>query len=322
MKVDSGLAKAVRNVIRVCMGVRKGEVVLVIVDEPLRKIGFLLWEEACKAGAEAIITEIIPRKSHAEEPPPSVAFMMKNCNVILIPTSKSLSHTTARKEACLAGARIGTLPGITENILRRTLTVNYFKIKEKSELIVRTITGGKNIRIKTDAGTDLQFSIEGRIAHPDTGIVHSPGDFSNLPAGEVYIAPLEGTADGILVIDGCIGDTGILKEKDKIYCEVKGGYVNKIWGGKYAKHLEKLIAPFGMPARNIAELGIGTNPKARISGNVLEDEKVLGTVHIAFGDNHTFGGTVEVASHLDGIIKKPSLWLDGKQLIKGGRHIL
>jgi leucyl aminopeptidase (aminopeptidase T) len=150
--------------------------------------------------------------------------------------------------------------------------------------------------------------------------VHKPGDFSNLPAGEAYMAPVEGTAQGTIVIDGCIGETGILKKP--ITMTVKDGYVTGISGGAQVKILKRAISGLGKQARNIAELGIGTNHRARVVGSSLEDEKVLGTVHIAIGDNASMGGKVSVASHLDAILLKPTLTIDRRTIMRDGHLII
>jgi len=314
------LAKAARIAIRDCLAVKKGETALVITDQPLRKIGRLLWEACHRAGAEAILTEIIPRKTSGEEPPPSVAAFMKKVDVLLIPTSKSLSHTKARREACKAGARCATLPGITEDTMRRTLNADYQKIARLSVRLARILTKGSVAHVMTPAGTDIRMSLKGRKGHPDTGLVHRHGDFSNLPAGEAYMAPVEGSAQGTIVIDGCIGETGVLKKP--ITLQVKDGFVTKIAGGAAAQILKRSISGLGKLARNIAELGIGTNDKARVVGSSLEDEKVMGTVHIAMGDNASMGGTVSVASHLDAILLRPTLAIDHRVIIKDGHLII
>jgi leucyl aminopeptidase (aminopeptidase T) len=308
------LWKSARIAVNNCLAVKKGESVLVITDFPLRKIGYAFWQAAKEADAEAILLEILPRSSNGEEPPQPVAELMKKFDVLIIPTSKSMSHTKARREACEAGARCVTLPNILEDTMKRTLNADYGEIAKRSQKVAKAVNKGKIARVTTKAGTDITIKIEGRECHADTGLVHKPGDFSNLPAGEAYIAPVEGTANGIMVIDGAM----IGKIKKPIRIVVKNGFATEISGGESAKELEKTIAPFGQPARNIAELGIGTNHKAKIVGSVLEDEKVLGTVHMALGDNKSMGGKVSVPSHLDGIMLKPTLWIDDKIIMKDG----
>jgi leucyl aminopeptidase (aminopeptidase T) len=272
------MKKAIQTALTDCLALKKGEEFLAIGDEPSREIAMAFWEAARKMKAESVYVEIIPRSSHAEEPPAPVAALMAKSRVIVAPTSKSLSHTAARK---------------------------------------RIITEGKSAHIKSSTGTDLRMSIEGMRGLPDTGIVHKPGDFSNLPAGEAFVAPAKGSAEGILVVDGSMAGVGIVKKLIKI--TMKNGEAVKIEG---SKKLEAIMEKYGRDARNVAELGVGTNDKVRLSGNVLEDEKVLGTVHVALGDNSTFGGTVSVPVHLDGIIREPVLTVDGKVIVKDGKLVI
>lgn len=314
------LKKSAEIAINNCMAVKKGETVLVITDQPLRKIGYFLWEAAKEATTEAILLEIIPRTSNGEEPPHQVAELMKNFDVILIPTSKSMTHTKARREACEKGARIATLPGIREDTMKRTLSADYHNIAKRCSKIAQALVGGKTVKVTTSFGTDIIMSLEGRDWKVDNGLYHNPGNFGNLPAGEVYIAPLEGTASGQVVVDGAMAGLGMLKKPLKLL--VRDGYVTEISGDEKAEDLEKLIAPFGKDAKNIAELGIGTNDKAKLCGSVLEDEKVLGTVHLAIGDNKSMGGNVSVESHLDGILSKPTLEIDGKVIMKDGELLI
>jgi len=304
-----------------CMGVKEGEKVLVITDKPARNIGYALWEGAKELGAEAIFTEIITPKSNGEEPPAPVAELMKIVDVILIPTSRSLSHTDSRREASKVGVRIATLPGITEDMMARTLNADYKEIARKSDILADIISTASNIRITTDKGTDINLAVEGRDGHSDTGLNYNPGDFSNLPAGEAYVAPMEGLSEGIIVFDGSMAGVGILKD-EVIRVKVEKGYATDITGGKAAEKLYSIMEPFGILAFNLAELGIGTHDKALITGEILEDEKAIGTVHIAFGDNKSMGGTIRVASHLDGVIMEPNVTADGKTIMEKGKFLV
>jgi leucyl aminopeptidase (aminopeptidase T) len=309
------LFKAAQVAMSNCMALKKGESVLVITDEPERKVGYALWGAARELTSEAMLLEILPRSSNGEEPPEMVAKFMKDFDVLMIPTSKSMSHTKARRDACEAGVRCATLPGILEDTMERTLNADYNEIAKRSLKLAEIVNGSRTAKVTTPAGTDITMSIEGRECHADTGLVHQPGDFSNLPAGEAYIAPLEGTANGVIVVDGSM----VGKVKKPIKIVVKDGFATQITGGSSAEELVKILEPFGQPGRNVAELGIGTNHKAKIVGSVLEDEKVLGTVHMALGDNQSMGGKVSVPSHLDGILLKPSLWIDEKKLMEDGQ---
>jgi leucyl aminopeptidase (aminopeptidase T) len=303
-----------------CADVKKGENVVILTDELLKDRGLAFWEAARELGADAIYCEIIPRSTNGEEPPKAVAALLRDCDVFMIPTSKSLSHTDARRQACANGARGATLPNITVDTMKRTLRADYAEIEARTKRIAGLLEGAREARVTTALGTDITMSLEGRDWKEDTGIVRTPGTFTNLPAGETYIAPIEGTAEGRMVTDGSCAGVGVIKEPISI--DVSGGLATDISGGKEADTLKKIIAPFGEEGRNIAELGIGTNDKAQLVGSTLEDEKVLGTVHIALGDNQSMGGNVAVASHLDLIIKAPTLVVDGKEIIRAGEWVV
>jgi len=319
-KIDPELYKACEIALKQCLGVKDGESVLVIADESERKIGYHLWMKAKELNTEAIWIEIIPRKMHGEEPPKPVAEAMKAADVVIAPTSKSITHTLAKKEACERRTRVATLPGITEEIFVRTMSADYEEILNLTNKIADILDKGTEVQIVTAIGTNLRFSIEGRRARGSTGIYRKPGECGNLPGAEAYIAPVEGTAEGVAVIDGSMAGIGILTRPIKL--TIREGFVEKIEGGDEAKKLEEILSKYGKEARNIAEFGVGTNPKARISGNILEDEKVFRTVHIALGSNYDFGGHVKVPIHLDGIIKNPTVLIDGEYLFRNGNLVI
>ncbi len=295
-----------------CMDVKKGENVTIVVDAPLKKIGKFFLEAAKEMETEVVLVEFLPRNNNGEEPPVSVADAMKNSDVLLIITSKSLSHTKARHEATKNGARTASMPLVTEEMLLRTLAIDYTKVKETCDKYAEILNNGSEVRITSPADTDLTFSIENREGQSDGGIFHERAIFGNLPAGEAFIAPVEGTANGKLVIDGSMAGVGLVDEP--IIIKVEDGLAVNISGGESAKKLEKIVDKYGQKARNIAELGIGLNPAAKLTGFILEDEKILGSCHIALGDNSTFGGKVSVDSHLDGVILNPTLMVDGKEI--------
>ena len=141
------------------------------------------------------------------------------------------------------------------------------------------------------------------------------------PTGETFLAPVEGTSNGVFVVDGSMAGLGLIKNA-KIRIEVENGYATKITGGVFAKKLKLMLDKVGKEARNIAEFGIGTNDSAKLSGILLEDEKVMGTIHIAVGNNVSMGGSVNVPIHLDGVVKKPTVWMDGKLLMKDGKLLI
>ncbi len=317
--MDGRLLRAARVALKDCMAISKDEVLLVVVDEPLRSIGYAFWGVGKQLGVESIITEYMQRETHGAEPPDAVAKLMTLADVIVAPTSRSLSHTQARRRACARGARIATLPGITADSMRRTLTVDYSKIKKLTTKLAARLTRGGEAHLVTPAGTDITMSLRGRKGLADTGIAHKRGAFTNLPAGEAYIAPTEGTANGAIVVDGSMSGAGLTRRT--VTMHVKNGNVVRFEGGREAKIIQRLVKGAGKGATNIAELGIGTNPKARVTGNTLEDEKAIGTVHMAIGDNRSMGGRVTVPLHLDAVMLRPTLTIDGKLILKNGKLI-
>ncbi len=290
---------------------------LVINDEPLLEIGRAFFLAGREAGCETILCEIIPRRNSGEPPPEPLPEFWKRFDLFVAPTSRSLTHTRARKEATEAGVRGATLPGITPDTMARCLAADYHAIAERSLRLARILSAGSTARVTTGAGTDITLSIAGREAIADTGLLTERGAFGNLPAGEAFIAPVEEKAEGIIVVDGSIGDSGILEEP--ITLVVRQGYVTEIRGGVKAEQVRKLLEPHGREAFAIAELGIGTNDRARLVGNVLEDEKVMGTVHIAVGSNAFMGGRVNVPSHHDGVLLAPDVTVDGRPVMRAGQ---
>jgi aminopeptidase len=318
--ISSELLSASTIAIRDCMGAKPGESVLVVTDEPLRPIGYALRQAAKDLGHEVMLVEILPRQSNGAEPPPQVAELMTKVDVVLCPTSKSLTHTEARRAATVAGARVGTLPGVTEDIMVRCMNADYKRIAERTHALCALLEQTAVIRVEAPAGTSVRLPIAGRKAHASSGLFRQRGQWGNLPTGEAYLAPLEGQSSGVVVIDGSMAGVGVTTEPIRIV--INGGYATEITGGREAEQLIRLLEPHGREARNVAEFGIGTNDRARLTGVILEDEKVMGTIHIAFGDNASMGGSVRLASHLDGLVKSPTVWFDDKKIMEAGRLLV
>jgi len=316
-KLDSASVIAIRD----CMGAKRNEKILIISDEQKRKIGFSLYENALRLGHEAFYVEMKSRKQNGEEPPKEIAELMQKFDVVFCPTTKSLTHTNARRAASANGVRVATFPGITENVMIRGINDDYKKIAKLSIKLAMILEKGKKIRVTAPAGTDISFSIERRKAFASKGLFHKKGESGNLPTGETFLAPVEGTANGVFVVDGSMAGLGLIKNAN-IRIEVKNGFATEITGGKLASELKKQLGIAGKMARNIAEFGIGTNDSAKLSGVLLEDEKVMGTIHIALGNNVSMGGSVNVPLHLDGVIKKPTVYMDDKLLMKDGKLLV
>jgi leucyl aminopeptidase (aminopeptidase T) len=320
MIISAELYSAALIAVRDCMGVQPGERVLVVTDAPLRTIGYATFEAARELTTEVLLVEMTPRLSNGAEPPAEVAALMTQVDVVLCPTSKSLTHTDSRRAASAKGVRVATLPGVTEEVMVRCMNADYQEIAARTFRICDLMRGTKVVRVTAPAGTDVTLPIEGREAHASSGLFREKGLWGNLPTGEAYLAPLEGLSNGIVVVDGSMASVGMVDQPIRIV--VKDGYATDITGGASARRLVELLEPHGKDARTVAEFGVGTNDRAMLTGVILEDEKVMGTIHIAFGDNKSMGGSVRVASHLDGLIRQPTVWFDDRKVIEGGRLLV
>ena len=313
------LDRAVKTVVRQCMGVQPGEDVLVVCNPVTEEIGALMRIEAQGDGADATLAVISERDSAAGEPPRAVAAAMASADVVLAPTIQSISHTHARKVASEAGVRVGSLPGVTEEMLSRLMTSDLEEIRRRSWAVVTALNRGSEVRITCPHGSDLRFSLEGRMGIADAGELGNRGAFGNLPCGEGFIAPLEGTGEGILVVDGSIAEVGLLDTPTAL--TIREGHLVEATGPDGSRLLELLVA-HGEEATNIAELGIGTNEEAILTGNILEDEKILGTAHVAFGASAAIGGTIQVPVHLDCVVLQPTVEIDGATIVQTGELVI
>ncbi|MBU0758413.1 MAG: aminopeptidase [Nanoarchaeota archaeon] len=309
----------VKKIITYNLGYKKGENILVVTDTKLEQIGKMFFEAGLSLGAETIQIIMAPRRENGQEPPLAVSQAMQNADIILIPTSKSLSHTKARRDATEMGARIASMPGITLPIFDRMTKVDFKKLAERTKKIADILRKTKKVRVTTKLGTNLVMDIEGRHVDEDTGLLLKKGDFGNLPAGEADLSPHEGSTEGIMVIDGSVIEK---KVTTPIKVTIEKGFAVKFVGGSHAKELESTLKKVGPLAFNIAELGIGTNDRAILTGNILEDEKIYGTCHIAFGNNMSYGGNVDVPIHQDAIITEPDIFCDDRLIIKKGKLII
>jgi leucyl aminopeptidase (aminopeptidase T) len=313
------LDRAVQTVIRDCLGVEPAEDVLVICNPVTEDLGALMRIVAQGDGAEATLAVISERDSHAAEPPEPVAAAMLAADVVVAPTIQSISHTAARKAATEAGVRVASMPGVTEEMLARVMGADMRQLRRRGTAVCAKLNGGSEARITSAHGTDLRLGIEDRTAIVDAGKLTAEGAFGNIPCGEGFIAPVEGTGEGTLVIDGSIAGVGMVDSP--VSLTVRAGHLVDATGAEGEALLELLTA-HGQDGTNVAELGIGTNEEAILTGNILEDEKILGTAHVAFGASAAIGGTVQVPVHLDCVVLEPTVEIDGKAIVREGELLI
>lgn len=299
-----------------CLAIKRSDRVLVLCDRNTLPIGQTFFDASEKVTMTPLLIEMPITDHHGMEPPNIVADAMIHADVIIAPTTYSLTYTNATRAALARGARIVTMPGITMEMLREGgLDADYPRIAKSIKKFGRKFQRSKEIRLTTEEGTDLTASIENRSwILDDNGLCNKRGMITNLPAGKVFIAPIESSINGKLVIDGVF----LPRIEGEITMDISKGVAENIEGPSEVVDLLKR----SKCGRTICELGIGMNPRARVSGNMLEDQKAKGTVHIGFGDNTTFGGEVRCDMHNDGMLKTPTLEIDGVTVLEKGRFLL
>ena len=306
------LTKGARTIVTQCLNIKPYEKVLIVTDKKLLKIGQALYEKCSEINFDTVFMVMEPTGRDSVEPPAMVAEAMKASDLVLAPTFYSITHTKARIEAGKAGAKVVTMPNISEfSFAEGGLTADYSRVKKITDRMFYALRHSKTIEVRSKNGTNVSFSTADREWKKDTGIIQKKSENGNLPGGEVFIAPVENSVNGVIVFDSfTLGGKGL-----KLI--VKEGKVEKVEGN--SEKLMKIFDEFGEKARQVAEFGIGTNYKARVIENTLEDEKVLGTIHFALGSNFSFGGKNRLTFHKDGIIAKPTVTVDNKLIIENGK---
>jgi len=309
---NASLRAPAETAVEQCMGLQADESCAIVTDDERKAIGEALYAVATEITDDTAFVRYPPGEQHGEEPPEPVAAAMAGADVVLAPTTKSVSHTHARSAAQEAGARLATLPGITDGVFLMGLDADYEGIRAACEEVLAQVDGASEIRVTSPQGTAITVELGTREWRMDTGIVHKPGDFSNLPAGEVFVSPESGT--GTIVVDGTMRPHGKLEGR-QITIEVEDGMVTGVDDPALEEELADAAAEAGDAAYNLAELGIGTNVAVRdLVGSVLLDEKAGGTVHFAIGDDHGIGGDTSAPIHLDGILTEPTVYADGVEV--------
>jgi leucyl aminopeptidase (aminopeptidase T) len=333
---------AVIQMFRVNLGIQPEEKILILSDIPTR----MDWKKKNLAEIEKIHSITYLGKAVAEiarsafrrctvdfypylsigrsgaEPTETMARVMQKFDVILAINSFSLTHTQARENASKSGARVATMRGAIPEMFYPdgSISVDYCAVEKETKIIADVLTRANRAQIITSAGTDFSFSLKGRRGREDNGMYVKPGRWGNLPAGEAYIAPVEGTGEGQLVIGkgwhpGLKADMALHFRQGEVFEIVGGGEI----GGQLREILGLDLRYSRKDLRcNLAELGIGTNPKARRVDITIEAEKIKGTLHIGIGDSSHMGGKVVADYHQDFVVNAPDLFLDGEKAMDKG----
>ena len=329
VSIEELLAASAKMVVETCMDIRRGENVLIVCDPTTGDIGQALHEATIKKSERVLLIVMPKAKHHGEEPPTPVANLMRQQQVVLAPTKYSLTHTRAVRQAVRDGARVATMPGITNDMFTHGgMAADFNKIKKRISNLGPYFRRRIIVNVKSKEGTDITFEVNWRDWKlDDNGICNRPRMLTNLPAGKAFIMPREGTMNGILIIDGS-WDSTLLDEK--IELQIEDGMVVDVKGGQIAANIRQEFGEVAKKLRTkdrenvwtVAEFGFGMNDQARMGGNVLEDEKRLGTCYFSIGDNSALGGSSAVGIHIPGVLTNPSVWLDDSQVLQEGEFIL
>jgi leucyl aminopeptidase (aminopeptidase T) len=312
-------------VVRTCMDIRRGENVLIVCDPTTAEIGQSLHIATQKRSDRVLLIVMPKSRHHGEEPPSPVAALMRQQQVVIAATKYSLTHTRAARQALKDGARIATMPGMTfELYTEGGMTADFQDVKRRISNIANFLRRRRIINVKSESGTDVTFEVNWRDWKlDDNGICNRPRMLTNLPAGKVFILPKEGTMNGTIVIDGS-WDSTLIDEpvefivEDGTVVDVKGGTLAATIRQSYGEVAKKLKAKDRESVWTVAEFGFGMNPSARLVGNVLEDEKRMGSCYFSIGDNTGLGGTSNAGIHVSGVLAEPSVWLDDSCLTEAG----
>ena len=315
-------------VVQTCMDIRRGENVLIVCDPTTTEIGQSLHIATQKRSDRVLLIVMPKSRHHGEEPPTPVAALMRQQQVVIAATKYSLTHTKAVRQAVRDGARVATMPGMTFKLYTEGgMTADFQDVKRRISNIANFLRRRRIINVKSESGTDVTFEVNWRDWKlDDNGICNRPRMLTNLPAGKVFILPKEGTMNGTIVIDGSWDSTLIdepveLIIEDGTVIDVKGGSLAATIRQSYGEVAKKLKAKDRESVWTVAEFGFGMNPNARLVGNVLEDEKRMGSCYFSIGDNSGLGGSSHAGIHVSGVLAEPSVWLDDTCLTESGEFM-
>ena len=319
---------AAKMVVKTCMDIRRGENVLVVCDPSTSEIGQALHEAASKISDRTLLIIMPKGRHHGEEPPRPVANLMRQQQVVLAPTKFSLTHTKARIQASKDGARIATMPGMTVKLFTEGgMAADFSKIRDLISELGGVLRRKREVHITSESGTDVTFEVDWKKWNKeDSGICNRPQMVTNLPAGKIFTTPKSGTMNGTIVIDGSC-DADILSEP--LTLTVEEGVVVDVKGGSAAANVRQSFGEVAKKLRSreqdllwtVAEAGFGVNPNACILGNLLEDEKVLGTFYFAIGDSASLPQPA-TGKRITGVLKSPTVKIGSTMLIEKGQFLI
>ncbi|RCW46318.1 leucyl aminopeptidase (aminopeptidase T) [Halanaerobium sp. MA284_MarDTE_T2] len=310
------LKKGAEIILKDCMNVGEKENLLIVSDFENKKVAEVLAEYGKELGAEAAVVNFFKRSSHGENPPEPAISALCRADAAVLAAVYSLTNSAARRKAVESGTRIISIPDCSEELFDSSaLDVDFKEQKKIIDKIGNLMTEGKTISVSSEAGTDFTAELCGRESVKQTGLADKAGSWSPFPNIEVAVGPDVGTLNGIFVVDGVIIPGGYVDRPVEI--EIQQGCITEIKGGRSAQKFSKLLAFFNCEnIYNIVEIGIGCNPNSEFGkGSMGEDESKFGTLHLGIGEGNSFGVSNTAPAHLDLVIRKPRVEIDGRLIL-------
>ena len=317
MKAGAGI------LVRTCANVRAAEDVVIVTDPERMNIAGALADEVREAGAVASIVIPPGRSIDNEEPGAAVAAALSAAAVVFLPVTLAMAHTRAVRDAIGAGARVLSMTAFTERMMREGgLFTDFHARQPLCRALAALLTAGERLRVTNPAGTDLTMGLAGVTGNSHACLLDGPG-FTAVPNIEANCAPAQGTGEGVFVCDGSIPYYGVGPVREPVSFRISAGFVTGIEGGEQADFLAELLAHQDDPwVYNLAQFAFGLNPACTgFTGEMLNDEGVNGTVHIGIGTSANLGGAVSAKTHFDAVARAPTVWIDGKPVLRKGEFL-
>jgi 2,5-dihydroxypyridine 5,6-dioxygenase len=304
-----------------CSESKKDEYLLFVTDPTSYDVARMMWEAAADFPNKSMIM-MDERTMHGQNPNRMVAAAMAKADVIFGATKFSLFHSQARRDAVAHGARFVNMVDYKVSMFEAGGLYADFEKQGEVCSFLGEVMMGDTVNIITKRGSNFTASIKGRKTVPQYGRSLRPGDSSSPPDIECAVGAVEGTANGVVYIDGSIPHPELGLITDEIKLEIRDSKIVNITGGHQAKVLTKIMRDFNdAKVYWVGEIGIGLNPMCKLNGNMLEDEGCAGTAHFGFGSNTGFYGTIDSAYHLDMVFRKPTVTIDGRCILDEGKVI-
>ncbi len=315
--------KNARRVVSLLGHARPGMQILILYDLYTSHNVDPLAIAAHEFGASVTLMQITEPGNHGGELPRTVAAAMAAADLVIGATRYNITHTAARIDAQKHGVHVIALPECDgeDFFLAKGWSVDFERTSPQIEALAKAFTSAKKARVVSRLGTDITCSIEDRKGRALTGFANG-NDVSAGYCLEASIAPVEGTANGTIVVNASIPGVSLIKT-EPVRIEFKDGMAVSIEGGKEAETFRSLLASFNDPlVYNLGELGVGMNPECELDGTMLSDESVYGAIQLALGTSLYIGGKTKAAAHYDTIVTDAVLELDGQKVLDGKELLL